>query len=954
VTAQFFAVEVDAFKPGSVTVTIDEGHGVRPHGTMAMFPDPVPDSGTIRASDLGYRTLASDAVGLQVYPPFLSEAFNINRRMNLDPVQPSVAAAWGSIQLVNQDGQYDAISASWNSDGRDVRVLTGSKVWDTVRRVYVDPPYAALSQAFVGVATPWFLSDTTLSIPLRDATYWIERPIQPTQYLGTGGLEGPTLVNGGTLTGAPKPKARGGTAANPIRNVSPVLVDTVNRIYQYNDAPGQVINLYEGGALTITRASDTTNLYAGSTPAGQYRTDNSHGLFQLGSVPVAQITADIVGNFAVAGAKSIAADVARYMLTEDLSLPIANLDVASFTNAASAYPYVAGVYFGPNDSPDGATAVARVVGAFGAALVPTRTGALRLMVLRALTAADFSPPPPPVGQTVGGTLTDSLAAADTAAAGIGRPAAVADNLTASEAVNAGTGPAAAIETLAASEAVNVRLSAPAISADNLTASDTSNAGGAPAAATETLAAADAVAAVKLSSPSLAETLAGADTENAALSGPVAAADSLAASDTRSIASGGPVSAPETLTASDALAAGLSRPATIGDSLTAADAMSVVSARPASIAETLTASDTESLVSVRQASLAETLAAADTESVVNKRLASVTETLTATDRLPVWVKIASPITDLAGATPLTPINASADPSVLWDGSQYRMYFTGAENSTGRTGIGYATSTDGSKWSLYKKAVNPDPWVDLVLGPASSTDWNGAGLETASIMVGPDSVYRLYYTGDNAAGTFAIGQATSTDGIAWTDHGSPVLSPVNAWEGTGVLEPSVIYDASVSLYKMWYVGMGTPSGSFAAPRVGYATSPDGLTWTRNATQVFDLGASGSWDEVSVSHVNVVKNPFGTYEMFYFGERLSDYTDGIAMQRGNIGHATSANGTTWTRDPNNPILKYNTTAGQWDSWMVGGPTAVYVGTQLKLWYFGTPDNTGNVSAIGYAAWQ
>jgi predicted GH43/DUF377 family glycosyl hydrolase len=934
VTIQFFAVEVDAFKPGSETVTIDEGHGVRPHGTLAMFPDPVPDSGTIRASDLGYRTLASDTVGLQVYPPFLSEAFNINRRMNLDPVQPSVAAAWGSIQLVNQDGQYDAISASWNSDGRDVRVLTGSKVWDTVRRVYVDPPYAALSQAFVGVATPWFLSDTTLSIPLRDATYWIERPIQPTQYLGTGGLEGPTIVNGGTLTGAPKPKARGGTAASPIRNVSPVLVDTVNRIYQYNDAPGQVINLYEGGALTITRASDTTNLYAGSTPAGQYRTDNSHGLFQLGSVPVAQITADVVGNFAVAGAKSIAADVARYLLTEDLSLPIANLDVASFTNAAISYPYVAGVYFGPNDSPDGATAVARVVGAFGAALVPTRTGALRLMVLRALTAENSSPPPPSVvGQTVGGTLADSITASDAEAAGIGRPAAVGDSLTAADAVNAGPGPAAVTDGSAASDAATVRLSTSALSAESLAAADVVNIGGLPAAVAETLAAADAVAAVKLSSPSLAETLAGADTENAALSGPVAAADSLAASDTRSIASGGPVSASDTLTATDTEAAGLSRPAAVSDSTTAAD--------------------TESLVSVRQASLAETLTAADTESVVNKRLGSVTETLTAVDRLPVWVKIASPITDLAGATPLTPINASADPSVLWDGSQYRMYFTGAENSTGRTGIGYATSTDGSKWSLYKKAVNPDPWVDLVLGPASSTDWNGAGLETASIMVGPDSVYRLYYTGDNAAGTFAIGMATSTDGIAWTDHGSPVLSPVNAWEGTGVLEPSVIYDASVSLYKMWYVGMGTPSGSFAAPRIGYATSTDGLAWTRNATQVFDLGASGSWDEVSVSHVNVVKNPFGTYEMFYFGERLSDYAD-VPMQRGNIGHATSSNGTTWTRDPNNPILKYNTTAGQWDSWMVGGPSAVYVGTQLKLWYFGTPDNTGNVSAIGYAAWQ
>jgi hypothetical protein len=376
----FFAVELDVFKPGTSTVTINQGWATRPRGTLAQFPDAISDSTTIRASDLGYRSLASDSIGCQVYPPILNQAFAVDRRMNLDPAQPGVAAAWGSIQLSNIEGDYNAIASSWNSDGRNVKILYGTKTRDTVRGVWVDPSYATLQLAFTGVATPWFLTEDFLNVPIRDASYWIERLLQSTQYAGTGTYEGPAI-----LTGVPKPKARGGTAGNPIKNVTPTLVDPTNRIYQYNDAAGTVVTLYEGGnAGTITFQANVTDLYTGTTNAGQYRTDNSRGLFQLGSSSVAEITADVTGAFPAAGAVSNPVTIVRYLLAEDMVLPSGNMDVTSFTNGATAFPYTAGVYFGSNEILDGATALSRVLSGFGGALIPTRTGLLRFIGLRAI------------------------------------------------------------------------------------------------------------------------------------------------------------------------------------------------------------------------------------------------------------------------------------------------------------------------------------------------------------------------------------------------------------------------------------------------------------------------------------------------------------------------------------------------------------------------------------------
>jgi hypothetical protein len=283
--------------------------------------------------------------------------------------------------LSNADNQFDTLTATYNSDGRDVKIKTGEKLFDRTRQYHTDPNYGALQTLWAGVATPWFLSDVALTVPIRDATYWLEQLYQATVYGGTGSYDGTQ-----TLTGKPKPRTRGGTTADPVRNITPTLVDPLNRIYQYSDGPGTVVTLYEGAAAVFVYNGDTTNLYSGSVPTGRYRTDNSRGLFQLGANSVHTITADVTGQFPIAGSITTFANLARYILTEDMELPPSLIDTASFAAVDTAYPYIAGGYYDSNGGLTGVDVVNHVVSGPGCKLIAKRNGKLGLFMLRALPA----------------------------------------------------------------------------------------------------------------------------------------------------------------------------------------------------------------------------------------------------------------------------------------------------------------------------------------------------------------------------------------------------------------------------------------------------------------------------------------------------------------------------------------------------------------------------------------
>lgn len=254
----------------------------------------------------------------------------------------------------------------------------------------------------------------------------------------------------------------------------------------------------------------------------------------------------------------------------------------------------------------------------------------------------------------------------------------------------------------------------------------------------------------------------------------------------------------------------------------------------------------------------------------------------------------------------------------------MWFTTLTDN--KLTISRAESNDGITWGNVKEAV-------LKPGPS----WDAIGVETASVLKDPQGKYRMYYSSSfKEHDDFAIGLAFSEDGVSWNKNNKPVFEPENKWEQgefNGVLEPSVIYDAEEKMYKLWYSALGEKDGKLAF-RIGYATSLDGINWQRLKEPVLETGKERAWDDVLVSHVNVVKSRDG-YHMFYFG--VAEWSDEVALQRGAIGYAYSVDGINWQKNPNNPILKPR--EGQWDAWTVGGPSGVIWDGEIWLWYFGNP---------------
>jgi hypothetical protein len=168
--------------------------------------------------------------------------------------------------------------------------------------------------------------------------------------------------------------------------------------------------------------------------------------------------------------------------------------------------------------------------------------------------------------------------------------------------------------------------------------------------------------------------------------------------------------------------------------------------------------------------------------------------------------------------------------------------------------------------------------------------------------------MWYEAVGADGTTSIAYATSADGLVWTKLGV-VMSPAGAssWEQSEVSPDTILVENGV--YELWYHGGGSLSGGtrVGAARIGYATSNDGLTWTKYAANpVLDIGAPGVFDDAQVAEARVFK--LGTtYRMYYTGANGSS-------QLKSLGLATSSDGTSWNKDARSPILDSNRWGNYW----------------------------------------
>jgi len=244
----------------------------------------------------------------------------------------------------------------------------------------------------------------------------------------------------------------------------------------------------------------------------------------------------------------------------------------------------------------------------------------------------------------------------------------------------------------------------------------------------------------------------------------------------------------------------------------------------------------------------------------------------------WQKYpANPVLDVGGDGSWSSLHVS-DPCVLFDGEMYHMWYVGDNGSM--CGIGYATSLDGVNWQEYPG--NP------VLKDGIGDVWDGEYVSQPTVLY-YGNMYHMWYTGYDGE-HLRIGYAVSSDGINWQKSSyNPVLDVGTSgeWDDEGVSKATVLYHQDQEIYRMWYAGY---DGSNV--RIGYATSSDGISWSKHTSNpILDLGSDGTWDSNGMSGPTVVFNP-NTYQMWYTGYDGSNMRIGYAFDK--IPGDTSGDGT------------------------------------------------------------
>ena len=205
----------------------------------------------------------------------------------------------------------------------------------------------------------------------------------------------------------------------------------------------------------------------------------------------------------------------------------------------------------------------------------------------------------------------------------------------------------------------------------------------------------------------------------------------------------------------------------------------------------------------------------------------------------------------------------DPSLLYDGGTYDLYFTGIDSS-GTQSIGFGSTPeaggtkqpDNASWSKNGSAI---------LSKGSSGAFDSAGVSHPSVLKDAAGSYFLYYAGTDGS-ISKIGRATATAaGGPFTKDAGPILSVGGAgqFDEAGAKDP-VVVKAAAGDYRMLYTGVDAEG----IERVGYATSTNGTAWTKRGVVLNPSLAAYASDESGVE-------PTG---MLVDGSALQVWTSGV----------------------------------------------------------------------------
>lgn len=248
-----------------------------------------------------------------------------------------------------------------------------------------------------------------------------------------------------------------------------------------------------------------------------------------------------------------------------------------------------------------------------------------------------------------------------------------------------------------------------------------------------------------------------------------------------------------------------------------------------------------------------------------------------------------------------------------------------------------------------------WVKSVSGPVMAPGSTGSwddGAVTHPAVIYDGSLYHMWYGGWRSGLNISIGYATSTDGVSWTKYNDPATAaplfaesdpvltagPAGSWDGHSVHTPTVIFDGVT--FHMWFQGRDNQPNANGTAHFGYASSPDGITWSKynnaattaplfaESDPVLSPGATGAWDDFWLLSPMVIING-NTFEMWYGGIHSNINGDW------QIGRAISTDGISWTKSPGTTVLIPDE---PWANKNVATPAVLLIDNVYHMWYGGS----------------
>ena len=178
---------------------------------------------------------------------------------------------------------------------------------------------------------------------------------------------------------------------------------------------------------------------------------------------------------------------------------------------------------------------------------------------------------------------------------------------------------------------------------------------------------------------------------------------------------------------------------------------------------------------------------------------------------------------------------------------------------------------------------------VVSRGSEGDWDSDVMRFPYVVEHDDQFHMFYEARAGIGESFlAIGYASSQDGISWTKS---ELNPILGGDGTGFDAQSVARPVVLveddGTWIMYYTG--TNSQERESIGRAFAASPTG-PWERMDDAIVQSGSAGTWDHELILADQIIRVP-GGLRLYYSGRGASG---GSAM----IGLATSADSVSWEK--------------------------------------------------------